>query len=103
MEIRDLRLLSDDKIICTFTIYIPEWKLSLLACMKRGKKPGSEFITPFAKSFETSEGLKWQSHWEFGKDQQERLIEKVKPMLKEALNREPIESASYGTQEHIPL
>lgn len=97
MEIRDLRLANDAKIICTFKIYINELHLTLLACLKRGKKEGSEFVTPFSKGFEgpnIGETI-WCNHWEFDKDQHARLIPKVKDLLKIEMNK--------TTQDNIPL
>lgn len=97
MEIRDLRMLDDPKIVCTFKIYINEWNLSLLACLKRGKKPGSEFITPFSKSFEGNNigEIVWTSHWEFDREAMGRFIPKVKEMLKAEMGR--------TTQDYIPM
>lgn len=84
MEIRDLKLCaSDDKYIVTFKIYLPEQQLTLLACLKKGKRPGTQFICAFCKMIEDDA---WVPHWEFDKEIQGSFLGTVRGLLKIAMD-----------------
>lgn len=100
MEIRDLELVMDDKVICTFTIYINESKLSLLACQRKGKKPGSKYISPYVRSFPMEDGsLFYKPNWQFDKEYEVKFLEEANALLKEAMNKAP--DPRY--QQNVPL
>jgi hypothetical protein len=99
MEIRNLKLSIDGKSLYTFTVYLPEWHLSLHGCVKKGKKEGTEFICAYSK-FDDGQ---WINHWQFDEEQHKRFIATVRTELKKAMNERGIKDPSEPTQWNVPL
>lgn len=88
MEIRNFKLLNADNLVATFDIYIPEWKLTLSASLRK-TKTGAEFISEFSRSFEENGERVWKKGWEFSKEAGERFFIKVKELVKEQIRTTP--------------
>lgn len=99
MEIRNLKVSTDPKILHTFVIYINEWNLSLYACEKRGKREGTTFICPFSKM----DDGQWIDHWAFDEETKTRFMGKVRQLLKDRMNSDGYDAPSVLTQHTIPL